>query len=285
MRHAPFRQKNSTQGHGIIAKWARPAASGAFSLKALATALRILQEFVTAQAPLSVVELTERLALNKSQVSKVLKTYRDAGILEQNPGTRKYSVGLNAFALGNNYVNAYPLSRDALPVMRKLVDETGHSAVLSLLHGSDIIHLLAVEGRLFIDGRWRVGRWMPYHTTSAGKVLVAFNSAETLESLLKTRGLPRFTPNTITDPRQFRAAIQKVRKSGISVTRSETYQGSAAIAVPLLGADNNAIAALGLICPDHLLTRNEEIRLVGPLQRAARELSVRMGADVYPFGK
>ena len=253
-------------------------------MKALSTALRILQEFATAQAPLSVVELANRLALNKSQISKVLKTYRDSGLLEQDPDTRKYSVGLHAFALGNNYVNANPLSRDALPIMRKLVDETGHSAVLSVLHGSDIIHLLAVEGRLFIDGRWRVGRWMPYHTTSAGKVLVAFSPPETLESLLKTRGLPRLTPHTITDPRQFRAVIKKIRKSGISVTHRETYPGSAAIAVPLFGADNQAIAALGLICPDHLLTRDEEKRLVGPLQRAARELSVRMGADVYPFG-
>ena len=183
-------------------------------MKALSTALRILQEFATAQAPLSVVELANRLSLNKSQISKVLKTYRDSGLLEQDPDTRKYSVGLNAFALGNNYVNANPLSRDALPIMRKLVDETGHSAVLSLLHGSDIIHLLAVEGRLFIDGRWRVGRWMPYHTTSAGKVLVAFSPAETLESLLKTRGLPRLTPHTITDPRQFRAVIKKMRKTG-----------------------------------------------------------------------
>jgi len=253
-------------------------------MKSLSTALRILQEFATAQGSLSVVELADRLALNKSQVSKVLKTYRDFGLLEQDADTRKYSVGLNAFALGNNYVNAYPLSRDALPVMRKLVDETGHSAVLSLLHGSDIIHLLAVEGRLFIDGRWRVGRWMPYHTTSAGKVLVAFSPPATLEFLLKMRGLPRLTSKTITDPRRFRAVIKKVRKSGTSVTRGETFPNSAAIAVPLFGANSHAIAALGLICPNHLLTLDEEARLVGPLQRAARELSVRMGADGYPFG-
>jgi DNA-binding IclR family transcriptional regulator len=253
-------------------------------MKSLSTALRILGEFVTAQAPLSVVELADRLALSKSQVSKVLKTYRTCGFLDQDPETRRYSVGLNAFALGNNYVNAYPLSRDALPVMRRLVDETGHSSVLSLLHGSDIIHLLAVEGRLFIDGRWRVGRWMPYHTTSAGKVLVAFSPPETLEFLLKTRGLPRLTPYTITDARQFRALLRKVRQSGVAITHRETYEASAAIAVPLFGANHHAIAALGLICPDHLLTRDEEMRLTGPLQRAARELSVRMGADVYPFG-
>lgn len=254
------------------------------TIKSLSTALLLLSRFVAARGPLGVGELAEHTGLHKSQVSKILKTFRDYDFLEQNPDTQKYSVGLNAFALGNNYVNANHLTRDALPVMRKLVDETGHSAVLSILRDGNVIHLLAVEGRLFIDGRWRVGRWMPYHATAAGKLLLAFGPPETIDFLLKTRGLPRITPNTITKERQFRAAVQKAHDTGISVSRSETYPSSAAIAAPLFDASGRAVATLGLICPEHLLTDSEERRLVAPLQRAARELSLRMGAESYPFG-
>ncbi len=257
------------------------------SIKSLSTALRLLLRFVAAEGRLGVGDLAQQIGLHKSQVSKILKTFRDYDFLEQDAETQKYSVGLNAFALGNNYVNAYPLSRDALPVMRKLVDETGHTATLSIMHNGNVIHLLAEEGRLFIDGRWRVGRWMPYHATAAGKVLLAFGPAERIDVLLKTRGLPPITANTITNERQFRAVLQKVRASGISVTRSETYTASAAIGAPVFSAYANgqAVAALGLICPEHLLTREEEAQLVAPLQRAARELSFRMGAETYPFGK
>ena len=175
------------------------------TIKSLATALRVLSRFISAQGPLGVGEFEQQLKLNKSQVSKILKTFREFGFLEQDPTTQKYSVGLNAFALGNTYVNLYPLARDALPVMRKLVDETGHSAVLSVMHGTNVIHLLAVEGRLFIDGRWRVGRYMPYHSTSSGKLLLAFGPPERVDMLLKTHGLPRITSNTITQERQFRS--------------------------------------------------------------------------------
>lgn len=253
-------------------------------MKSLASSLRILSEFMTAQGSLSVLELADKLGLHKSQVSKVLKTFREGGFLKQDPDTKRYSVGINAFALGNNFINTYPLSRDALPVMRKLVDETGHSAVVSVLHDSNVIHLFAVEGRLFIDGRWRVGSWMPYHSTSAGRVLLAFGPNETVDYLLRTRGLPRLTSNTIVDPHAFRAAVQKVRKTGIAVTRSETHVGTAAVSVPLFGPDGHAVAALGLICPEHLLTKQEERRLAPALQKAAREISVRLGANVYPFG-
>jgi DNA-binding IclR family transcriptional regulator len=253
-------------------------------MKSLSSALRILSEFASHQEPIGVVELADRLGVQKSTASKVLKTFRDWGFLTQDATSKKYSVGLNAFALGNNYVNANQLSRDSLPIMRKLVDETGHSAVVSVLQGSDIIHVLAVEGRLFVDGRWRVGRWMPYHTTSAGKVLLAFGPPERIDLLLKTRGLPAITPNTITEPRKFRAVVQKALKSGYAVSRSETLPGSSALAVPIFNDGPHAIATLGLICPEHLLTETEETRLLPPLQRAARELSLRFGAGIYPFG-
>jgi IclR family transcriptional regulator, KDG regulon repressor len=255
------------------------------TIKSLATALRLLSCFIPEQRPIGVGELARQMKLNKSQVSKILRTFKDYEFLEQDPATQKYSVGLNAFALGNTYVNLYPLARDALPVMRKLVDETGYSAVLSIMHGSEVIHLLAVEGRLFIDGRWRVGRYMPYHSTSAGRILLAFGKPALVDHLLKSRGLPRITPNTITDERRFRASLKKTRETGISITHSETYAESASIGAPVLGANGQAIAVLGLICPDHLLTREEEQRLIAPLQRSARELSMKMGAHGYPFGK
>lgn len=254
-------------------------------MRSLGTALRVLREFVTSQEPLGVVELSERLGLHKGQVSKILRGFREESFLEQDPKSRKYSVGLNAFALGNNFVNSNVLSREALPIMRRLVDATGHSGVLSVLHGANVIHLLAVEGRLFVDGRWRVGRWMPYHTTSSGRVLLAFGSEEALESRISQYGLPRLTPNSITDAATLRAEIAKVRRKGYSVSRSETHVGTASIAVPLFGRDGRAMATLGLICPEHLMDQAQIKKLVPPLQAAARELSARMGAEAYPFGK
>ena len=253
-------------------------------MKALSSALRILSEFSRHNESLGVSELAERLGMQKSGISKVLSTFRENGYLTQDPDTKKYSVGLNAFALGNNYINSNRISRVSLPSMRKLVDETGHSAVVSVLQGSDVIHVLAVEGRLFVDGRWRVGLWMPYHATSAGKILLAFGPPARMDQFLKTRGLPYVTEKTITDPRKFRAVVNKVQKTGYSVTRGETLPGSSAIAVPLYDESPFAIATLGLICPEHLLTDAEADRLLSPLQRSAREISLRLGAKIYPFG-
>lgn len=258
--------------------------AGTKSMKALASALNVLNEFSRRKDPLGVSEIAERLGLQKSSVSKVLSTFRECGFLDQDPISKKYSVGINAFALGNNFINSNHLSRVSLPSMRKLVDQTGHSAVVSVMQGADVIHVLAVEGRLFIDGRWRVGLWMPYHATSAGKVLLAFGPEGRIEAMLKEKGLWRVTEKTITDPRKFRAVINKVQKTGYSVTRGETLPGSSALAVPLFDGSPFAVATLGLICPEHLLTDTEVEKQLPLLQRSAREISMRLGANIYPFG-
>ena len=254
-------------------------------MKSLSTALRVLGAFANSQKPLGVVDLAGQFALTKGQISKILASFREQGFLEQDPVTRKYTVGISAFALGNNFVNSDSLSREALPVMRKLVDETGHSAVLSVRRGDNVIHLLAVEGRLFVDGRWRVGRWMPYHTTSSGRVLLAFGPDAAIDALVGNGELKQLTPNSVTDPKKLRAEVKRVRQQGFSVTRSETHMGTGSIAVPLFAHEPHAVASLGLICPEHLLSEDEVQRLIAPLQRSARELSIRMGATAYPFGR
>ncbi len=253
-------------------------------MKALSTALRLLREFQTANTPLGVGDLSERLGLHKSQVSKVLNVFREHQLLEQDSLTRKYSVGLGAFTLGARYVNSHPLASEALPVMRKLVDGCRHSATLTIIYGDDVIHLMAVEGPLFVDGRWRVGRLLPYHATSSGKVLLAYESPERLEAILERKGLPRITPRTICDRQKFRAVLRKVRETGVAISRGESVPGLGALAVPVFGRQGAVVAALGLVFPDHLVGSGHEGPFVDLLHAAARRLSARTGAEVYPYG-
>src|SRR4051812_10103721 len=122
-----------------VSDGATGAAGERGTMKSLGTALRVLMEF-TADAPsLGVGELAQRTGLPKGQISKILSTFRQHRILAQDPATRRYSVGSRAFALGSRFVNYHPLAREALVVMRRLVEQTGHSARLSVMDGDRVI--------------------------------------------------------------------------------------------------------------------------------------------------
>lgn len=259
---------------------ARPGGSG---MKSLRTALRLLMAFGGDQRDLGVGELAERSGLSKSQVSKVLAAFADSGLLVQSPQTRRYAVGARMFALGSRFVTHDRLCREAMPVMRELVEHTGHSVRLSVLDGDDVLYLLGFEGPLFVDTGWRAGTWLPVHSTAAGRVLLAFMEAERAERVLSGT-LRAVTERTLTDRTALRRLVEQGRLRGWCAQRGETTPGLGVIAVPVFGAGQRVTGALSLAFPAHLVTVRDEPVLAAALHDAARVLSQRSGGTVYPFG-
>lgn len=253
-------------------------------MKALANALAVLDAFSTNRGRWSVKDLCDQTGFNKSQVSKVLGAFREAGLLRQDDETREYSVGLRAVALAANYLNAEPLVHESIAHMRRLAYEVDHTVVLSVLDGDKVMYLLGVEGPHFLDVGSRVGTWLPFHATAVGKVLIAFASADPAFRI-PAGELKRFTRNTLTDRKALAAQFARIRREGMASTTGETADGLAAQAVPVVGRGGAVIAALGFVYPLHLVTPKKREAYTGLLHGAARQISMRMGAEVYPFGK
>ena len=253
-------------------------------MKSLRTALRLLMEFGGDQRDLGVGEVADRCGLSKSQVSKVLAAFADSGLLVQDPDTRRYSVGARMFALGSRFVTHDPLCREAMPVLRSVVESTGHSARLSVLDGDDVLYLLGVEGPLFVDTGWRAGTWLPVHSTAAGRVLLAFMAAERAARALTRAQLRPITDRTVVDPGQLRKLIDAARMRGYTVQRGETTPGLGVLAVPIFGTGQQVVGALSVAFPSHLVASRNEGDLAELLHASARVLSQRIGGTVYPFG-
>jgi IclR family pca regulon transcriptional regulator len=228
-------------------------------------------------------EICSATGFSKSQVSKVLGEFRAAGFLQQDPASREYSVGLRAVALSANYLNSDPLVFESIGPMRRLMHESQHTTVLAVLDKGQVMYVLGVEGPEFLDVRWRVGTWMPFHATAVGKVLVAFSSPEGAIRLPEGE-LSRFTKTTITDRRELQLELAKVRRQGVANTSGETAEGLGAQAVPIFSRSGLA-AALGFVWPAHLVTPAKRRTYPHMLHSAARQISTRLDAPVYPFGR
>jgi IclR family acetate operon transcriptional repressor len=253
-------------------------------MKTVANALGILRLFEAAEKGLSVAEVTAKTGLAKSKVSRLLSVCRDAGFLDQDPSTRRYVVGSAPFKLGAVFAKTHPLTSSALPIMRELVEWCKHTTTLSIMTHDEIVHLLAVEGPMFLDGRWRTGSVMPYWASSAGKIITARLPEKELDALMERRPPYAITPITVTDPAELKRQLKKANKMGFVISRGESVTGLAAIAVPVFGVDDKFVASLGLIIPDHIFDLPNAESLTNGLHRAARRLSIQIGANFYPFG-
>ena len=251
-------------------------------MKSLGTALRLFGEFSQVTGEVGVTELSNRLGMQKSQVSRMLATFRDAGWVTQNPDTRGFSVGMKAYAVGARFINANRLTREALPMLQSVMDRCGHTATLSVLDGDQPLYLLGTEAPVFVEFGSLAGSYFPFHATAPGKMLAANAGERKLAQMIAMFGLPRLTPHTITDEGILREHLALVRSRGYSASLGERTPGIGGLTVPVFGPDSEFLAAFGIAYPLNLVAESEFPYYVEILQSAARLLSLRLGAKSYP---
>lgn len=252
-------------------------------MKSLTTGLKVLAQFSVNGPSLGVMDIAQRCGLTKSQVSRILASFRDQGLLVQDETTKRYSVSLLLFSIGSKFLLDHSLARQALPVMRALVADSGHSARLSVVDEERIVYLAAIEGPLFLETGWRAGTILPWHASSAGRLLLSFYSEEKQDRIFDKAGLAAITPYTVTDRKKLKAIMHTLRQQGWSVAHNETTVGLGAMSAPIFGRDQDLLGALTLAYPDDAVSAGEETRLIRMLQNAARSISLRSGSQVYPF--
>jgi DNA-binding IclR family transcriptional regulator len=114
------------------------------------------------------------------------------------------------------------------------------------------------------------------HTTSVGKVLVAFAEDAERQRLVEELPLESLTEFSITDRDAFRAEIDQVRSRGYAVMDEENELGMRAVAVPVFNSQGHAFASLATAVPLFRLSVEALEAHVPLLQDAAAELSARL---------
>ncbi|MEA4906492.1 MAG: ATP-binding cassette domain-containing protein [Anaerolineaceae bacterium] len=143
------------------------------------------------------------------------------------------------------------LRKRAYPYLLALHRHTGAGVHLSVLDRQEmqLFYLEKIGGSGVpgsIDQSTATG---PLHCTAAGKVLLAGEAGGASLAWIQGDDLPRFTSHTITDPMQLDAALEQVRRQGFGLDVEEQLDGEASLAVPLVNAGGEVIAAIGLTLP------------------------------------
>ncbi|WP_037367718.1 IclR family transcriptional regulator [Amycolatopsis orientalis] len=219
--------------------------------------------------PLS--ELARAAGYPVSTTHRLLSSLQSEGFARNDPVSKRYSLGLRLFELGQSVSQARGFAGVALPVMQKLSAETGEPTLLAVLDGHNQVYVHSVQGSQRLQIRGEPGARGPLHCTSMGKCLVAF--APNRDELVASLELPALGPRTITEREAFAAEIAAVRERGFAIADEEHEEGIRAVGVPIRTPDGTAIAALSTAAPAYRLTVAQLEEFVPALRAAARELA------------
>lgn len=246
-------------------------------LSSVGNAARLLKVFRSRERELGVSELARRLGIGKSSVHRLLSTLVAEGLIEQNPATGCYRLGIVMFELGEAVRVHMDLHAAAGPVLAALREQTRESCQVGVLDGGDVVYVDRLESpqtlRLFTE----TGRRVPAYCTSSGKVLLAHLDDDARARVLDAAPFVALTPRTITDRGRLLDELTTARRRGWAEAVEEREVGVASIAAPVRNAQGVVVAAVSIGGPLARLGQAARRRLAPILVEAGEAASRRLG--------
>ncbi|WP_114946673.1 IclR family transcriptional regulator [Microvirga calopogonii] len=212
--------------------------------------LAVLTAFRRGDRALSLAELAERTDLVKSTILRLLVSLESYGlIIRLHDGN--YQLGAEVLRLGSIFQQSLELETHVMPVLQDLVDETEESASFYVRHGNQRLCAYRVDSPHRLRLHIQPGDILPMDLSAIARVLKAFAKWPD-DTTAAQIDLPIYSSGA-TDPH------------------------TAAIAMPVFGANLRLVGALALSGPVTRLTpdRAQEIRVY--LYAAAMRLTKSLG--------
>ncbi len=265
---------------GISASQAISARSSPYPVPAVEAALSILEALSTVQE-LGVTELAKRLGLGKGSVHRLLATLVRRGYVEKGPQNDRYRLTYRLYAVGSRAAGRLSLREVAQPIMERLRTETRETVNLGVLDGFRTVSIHLVESPQLLGIHMRVGG-LPAHATGTGKILLAALEPAELARRLEGRRLERVTTRTIRNRVALLAELGRVRTQGFAIDNEECSLGMRCVAAPVCDHRGTVVAALSVVAPCQRLTPTGLTVTIGMVQKAAAEISARLGFSIGP---
>ncbi len=246
------------------------------SVQSVQKAISILKAFSIQEPELGVNELSRRVGLHKSTVSRLLCTLEQAALVERNPVTEKFSLGVGLIPLAGLVISHADVRRAARAPLQWLADTTEETINLAVLDGEQVINVEQIPSSRLVKNIGWVGRRSPLHCTSTGKVLLAHMPEAKIGRVL-VPPLASFAPNTITNPAQLREELTKIRDDGFAVGREELEEGLNALAAPVRNHEGRVVAAVSVSGPSYRVSPDKFPMLSGLVKEAANRIATQLG--------
>jgi IclR family transcriptional regulator, acetate operon repressor len=244
------------------------------SVQSVERALDVLEALAEHGGEAALSEIAARTGLPYGTIHRLLRTLLARGYVRQE-SDRRYALGGGLVRLGG--IAESMVGVWAQPYLAKMVELSGETANLAVLEGDFIVYVAQVPSprrlRMFAE----VGRRVLPHSTAVGKVLLAGRPAAEAVAVFERTGMPRRTPNTITDLPAMLAELGAVKDRGYAMDLGEEELDVHCLAVPVLDGER-VVAAMSVSGPAgriDALDRDE-------LAEGLRKIALDFGDELSP---
>lgn len=210
-------------------------------------AFDILKLIASKREGAGISEIAKALEMAKSTVHGMTSALEELGAVRRDPLTKRYTLGFTLFELGKAAFSQIELKDFARPFMQALMERTQSSVFLGVLNWDHVTILDVVEPSTKLKITSPVGTTIPLFAGAVGKVFLSMMEEQQVREILHSKGLTRYTDNSVTDMDRYMEEIQAVREQGFATDDEEYIAGVRAVAAPIVDGSpvRSAIWAVG----------------------------------------
>lgn len=244
-------------------------------------ALQILLAFTPLNNPLGTTEISARLGLNKSTVSRLLNVLTSYDFLQQDENTKKFKLGSASAQLSLAIKRSLREQMIGLaqPFLDDLRNEIGEAVALEIWVGDATVMAYRAEAlklrRAYI---LRPGDKIDVHVSAGARIIMAYLAPQVVDGILQ-EPFKRYTENTIIDADRLKEKIRQAGDEGFVISKSERNLDSNIIAVPVFNYEKKPVAALSLFTNDEEMPKLLNNDIIAKLKDAAARISAKLLYD------
>ncbi|HEY3985976.1 IclR family transcriptional regulator [Cedecea sp.] len=251
-----------------------------------AVRLVAILDFIAEKGSASFSEISTQLAIPKSSTHHLLEVLCATQMLRLRVDGR-YALGLHLFELGGLAASGLDIRLEAIPYLHELVELTGLTCHQGIMEGDEAFFLSKIQSpQAIILTSWE-GKRIRLHSTSLGKILLAWRQTEQVEQILAKATFVKKTETTITDKQRFIEHLALVKQQGWAYDDGENINEIRCISAPVFDTKGDVLCAIGLTGMVSQFTNGKKEEYLSHLLATTEKISnaVNFGLKSRPMNK
>lgn len=215
------------------------------TIAAIDTTCTIISAFQD-QNGASISELAAELDVSPATIHAHLVSLKKQRFVRQE--NQIYELGTRLLTLGEHVRNNSPLYTASKDEVERLATETGECAHSIIQHADKLYALYERFGEnavgIEFHDRKRERPLNYLRCTATGKAILANLPESEVTEILDSHGMPRQSPNTITDRKILFEDLEDIRERGFALADEEQMNGIRAVGVPVTSPVGEVVGAL-----------------------------------------
>ena len=242
----------------------------------IVNAIAVLRSFTADEPMLGVTEIASRVGLHKSTVSRILATFEQEHLVERDPDTRRFRLGMGLIAVAGPLLAELEERRVAYPVLRELTERTGETSALMVWNGTESMCVEQIASRQQVKHTAPLGARYNSALSASVQIFLATEQPERVRTLLRggTITLPGLDDQSV---EAYVRRLEEVSTRGWAINYGETSIEEVGIAAPVYDHRGDIVASVLIPAPKFRVSPDTLQSLGEACAAAARQVTQRLG--------